>query len=226
MTTVSQAAIEPMKAVNAEPPVLTRVERRKQDTRARILVAAETLMRANPIDGVTIQDITDTADVGHGSFYLHFKSKYEVLIPIIHAHATSLDQKLQKVIPSISDPAEVMAVSARYMARMIVADELWKWFLRHSGVPSEEIQKAVGRFSDRDFAQGYRSGRFKVNDPTATRDYAFGGLVNCLMTAFDTEDPLKLIDDGTELMLRVFGLSPEQANEIAHRQLPKLEKEL
>ena len=46
------------------------------------------------------------------------------------------------------------------------------------------------------------------------------------MTAFDAEDPLQLIDDGAELMLRVFGLSHEQANEIAHRQLPKLEEEL
>jgi AcrR family transcriptional regulator len=226
MTVVSQEEMKPMNAINAEHPGLTRVERKKQDTRARILVAAETLMRANPIDGVTIQDITDAADVGHGSFYLHFKSKYEVLVPIIHAHAASLDQKLQKVIPAISDPAEVMAISARYMARMIVADELWKWFLRHSGVPSEEIQKAVGHFSDRDFEEGYRSGRFKINDRVATRDYAFGGLVNCLMTAFDSEDPLQLIDDGAELMLRVFGLSPEQANEIAHRQLPKLEEEL
>ena len=215
-----------MKAISVEHAGLSRVERKKQDTRARILAAAETLMRANPIDSVTIQDITDAADVGHGSFYLHFKSKYEVLVPIIHAHAASLDQKLQKVIPAISDPAEVMAISARYIARMIVADELWKWFLRHSGVPSEEIQKAVGRFSDRDFEEGFHSGRFKVNDRIATRDYAFGGLVNCLMTAFDTQDPLKLIDDGAELMLRVFGLSPEQANEIAHRQLPKLEEEL
>lgn len=215
-----------MKAISAEIPGLNRVERRRQDTRARILAAAESLMRANPIDSVTIQDITDAADVGHGSFYLHFKSKYEVLVPIIHAYAVSLDQKLQKVIPTISDPAEVMAMSARYMARMIVEDELWKWFLRHSGVPSVEIQKAVGRFSDRDFEKGYRSGRFKVNDRIATRDYAFGGLVNCLMTAFDTKDPIQLIDDGAELMLRVFGLSPIEANEIAHRQLPKLEDEL
>ena len=214
-----------MNAISTESPGSSRVERRKQETREKILAAAETLMRANPIDSVTIQDITDAADVGHGSFYLHFKSKYEVLVPIIHAHAAFLDQKLQKVIPTISDPAEVMAISARYMARMIVADELWRWFLRHPGVPSVEIQKAVGRFSDRDFEEGFRSGRFKVNDRIATRDYAFGGLVNCLMTAFDTEDPIQLIDDGAELMLRVFGLSPEEASQIAHRQLPKLGEE-
>ena len=61
--------------MNVDSPsdhTLSRVARKKQETRARILAVSEELMRVRPIDQVTIKDITDAADVGHGSFYLHF----------------------------------------------------------------------------------------------------------------------------------------------------------
>ncbi|MEO2174665.1 MAG: TetR/AcrR family transcriptional regulator [bacterium] len=204
---------------------MSRVERKRQDARDRILAVAEQLMRSRPIDSVTIQDITEAADVGHGSFYLHFKSKNEVLVPIIQAHAKLLEEKLQKAIGPLKDPAEIMAFSSRYMARMIVADELWKWLLQHSGVPVEEMRFAVGRFSGRDFYEGLQSGRFVVTDAKVTSSYAFGGFVNSLMASFDHDDAEKRIDQSAELMLRVFGIDADEAREIAHRPLPPLEGE-
>lgn len=204
---------------------MTRVERRKQDTRARILAAAETLMRANPVDTVTIQDITEAADVGHGSFYLHFKSKYEVLVPIVQSWAANMDARLARVLRGVKDPAKIMATSARHMGRLIVRDPLWRWFLEHSGVPVAEIRRAVGRFSGRDFDDGLESGRFVVNEPVAMSSYAFGGFVSCLMSAFDLPDPDQRIDDAVELMLRVFGLAPGEAKAIAHHPLADLERE-
>ena len=42
-------------------------------------------MLAGPIDDIQIKHITEAADVGHGTFYLHFKSKYDVLVPIVQA---------------------------------------------------------------------------------------------------------------------------------------------
>ena len=204
-------------------PGMSRVERKRQETRDRILAVAEQLMRSKPVDSVTIKDITEAADVGHGSFYLHFKSKNEVLVPIIHAHAKQLDEKLQKAVGQLKDPAEVMAFSSRYMARMIVADELWKWFLQHSGVPVEDLRFAVGRFSGRDFYKGLQSGRFNVTDAKVTSSYVFGGFVNSLMASFDHDDAEIKIDQSTELMLRVFGIDVDEARDIAHRPLPPLE---
>jgi AcrR family transcriptional regulator len=206
---------------------LSRVERKRQETRTRILVAAEQLMRSKAVDGVTIQDITEAADVGHGSFYLHFKSKNEVLVPIIESYAINWDVQLQKAASDILDPAELMAVSSRYMARVIVADELWKWFLQHSGIPIEALRHALGRFSERDFQKGHQSGRFIVSDVNLTYSYAFGGFVNSLMAFFDLDDAGALIDQSAELMLRVFGISADEAHEIAYRPLPQqLLKEL
>lgn len=206
-----------------DSPEMSRVERRKQHTRRRILAAAEQLMRSRPIDSVTIQDITAAADVGHGSFYLHFKSKYDVLVPIVQEMAARMDAQLRQALAGTEDPALVIATSARVVGRRIVRDELWRWLLKHSGVPVEELRGAVGAYVERDFRQGLASGRIAVSDPLAAATYAFGGFVNCLLAATDHDRPHEQIDQGVELTLRVFGLNAEEARRLAHQPLPELE---
>ncbi|NOX51315.1 MAG: TetR/AcrR family transcriptional regulator [Gammaproteobacteria bacterium] len=137
-----------------------RVELKRMETRSRIIAATERLLSARPIDDVTLQDITQAAAIGHGSFYLHFKSKYEVLIPIVQARAAQVDGQLRTALAGNDDPAQIMAFSTRVMARMIVSDPLWRWFLSHSGVPVEEMRRAFGRFSNRDFQAG--AGQWEV----------------------------------------------------------------
>ena len=224
MTRVSQGRIEQMTSSKMASQVndkqglpgqkLGRVERRRQDTYQRILAAAEQLMRERPVDSVTISDITEAADVGHGSFYLHFKSKYEVLLPLIQAHTNLLDERLQKL--RIEDPAELMAVSGRYMGRVILADPLWRWCLEQAGTPVDEIRKAVGRFSARDFARGMEIGRFNINDPASASSFAMGGFVNCMMSALPLDDPSERIDAAMTLVLLSMGIAAEEAAMLAH----------
>ena len=201
---------------------LSRVERKRRDTRNRIIRKAETLMRSRPIDEVTIQDITDAADIGHGTFYLHFKSKYEVLIPLIEQEAIRWDKIIQQRVSDIDDPAVVLANSSRYMARVISADPLWRWFLQHSGVPVDDVRRAIGRFGVRDFRRGLRSGRFDVPDLAIALSFMLGGFVSGLLASFESADPARIIDQTVELILRAIGLEPEEAGQIASRPLPEL----
>ena len=201
---------------------LTRVERKRRDTRARIIAEAERLMSEGPVDEVTIQHITDAADVGHGTFYLHFKSKYEVLVPIIQQRAANGDARVQQVLANEDDPAHVLAVSARHMGRIALADPLWRWFLQHSGVPVEDMRAAIGTFSARDFRRGIESGRFQVPDLHGMSHFLLGAYVTTLLAALPLEDPGGTLDDMAELMLRAVGLSVEEAARIAHEPLPSI----
>ena len=210
-------------ASNDEMDSLSRVERKRRNTRDRIVREAESLMRSRPIDEITIQDITDAADIGHGTFYLHFKSKYEVLIPIVEQEAIRWDEIFQQRVSDVDDPAIVLACSSRYMARVIVADPLWRWFLQHSGVPVDDMRQAIGRFGARDFGRGLMSGRFKVPELTIASSFMLGGFVNGLLASFDSADQNRTIDQMVELFLRVVGLEPEEAEKIANLPLPKLE---
>lgn len=205
----------------SEPVTESRVDRKRRIARERIIAAAETLMRSRPIDEITISDITSAADVGHGTFYLHFKSKNDVLIPITRAMAERWDESIQAA-HSAKDPAEVVAVSARLMGRAVTADPLWRWMLKHSGMPIDDIRHAIGRFAARDFGRGFQSGRFKVSHLATANSFMIGGFVTCLMGGFDSDDPGVIIDHMAELLLRTLGLDIAEAAKIAHQRLPPL----
>ncbi len=60
---------------NADYPQMSRRERKKRDTRRRILDAALQLMADRPYDEVRIEDICVAADVANATFFLHFPNK-------------------------------------------------------------------------------------------------------------------------------------------------------
>jgi len=56
-----------------------RFERRRQRTRALLQKSAVELVLERGYEAVTIQDITGRADLGRGTFYIHYKDKEECL---------------------------------------------------------------------------------------------------------------------------------------------------
>lgn len=58
---------------------LSRHERRRQQTRKLLIETTVQLVLEKGYEAITIQDITDRADLGRGTFYIHFKDKEDVL---------------------------------------------------------------------------------------------------------------------------------------------------
>jgi len=61
------------------PPLLGRRERKAAETRERIFRAAIELFACRGLSNVTVEQITERADVGKGTFFNYFASKEEVL---------------------------------------------------------------------------------------------------------------------------------------------------
>lgn len=203
-----------------EPQKLSRVERKQQQAKARIIAAATDLLSERPIDDITIADLTSAADVGHGSFYLHFKSKHDVLTPIVAEYASAMDERFQRLTADLSDPAAIIALSARLTAREVKTNPIWRWYLKHSAAPLEEMAMAFRSYSLRDIEKGIRSGRFEISDIKLTTNFGFGGFINVVKQCMDEADVDEKVDTATELMLRVFGVPAEDAHELAHQPLP------
>ena len=88
--------------------VPTRVDRRKERTRNALLGAARQFLSEGRTN-VSIQEITDAADVGFGSFYNHFESKdalFEAAVgSTLHAYAMRWSRgttTLPRSLPSAS----------------------------------------------------------------------------------------------------------------------------
>ena len=78
----------------ADFPTISRRERKKRDTRRRILDAAMQLMTDTPFDQVRIEDICSAADVANATFFLHFPNKSALVLAFNDEVAAKIAEQL------------------------------------------------------------------------------------------------------------------------------------
>lgn len=211
-------------AAPSEPPVRRpdRVARRRDRTRQRILEVAEDLVRARGVEAVTVDDITEAADIARRSFYHHFRSKHELLVPIARAHTRSLNRRIDRLIEKVEDPAEVVSIGMRHTLRGLVADPLCAWFILRSGLPHDRLREGIGESAARDLERGVDTGRFLLGNARVLGDMLGGAVVGVLSAHLQGTLGEADLDDVVEYMLRVLGVPPQDARDIAHRDLSPL----
>lgn len=207
-----------MSKENTTEQGMTRFERRKASTKARIIEAAERLMRDRGVEAVTIQDITDAADVGHGTFYLHFKTKGDVLRPLIEHLSDQVHVRVDRAAHGATDPALRMALGIRIVVRAIAEDPLWSWYAR-SGASFSELVAQMGTQPANDMRNGLKGGRFDVVNLPATVSFIDGAFVGMITSLNKGADVDETADMTAELVLRVLGVSAEEAAQIAREPL-------
>lgn len=77
-------------------PPLSRHERRRLQTRKLLIQTTLQLVLEKGYDAISIQDITDRADLGRGTFYIHFKDKEEVVWTAFKDLFEELEQEAHK----------------------------------------------------------------------------------------------------------------------------------
>ena len=82
-----------------------RHERRRMQTRKQLIESTLQLVLDKGYDAISIQDITDRADLGRGTFYIHFKDKEEVVWTAFREMFQELEQdahrKLDRRLPQV-----------------------------------------------------------------------------------------------------------------------------
>lgn len=110
-----------------------RRERKKSETRARILNAAIALMTERGYDAVKVEDIAARADVANATFFLHFPTKASLL-------AAFNEQVSQKIAERL-DSFTLGAVDKLELVRALVLDE-WS---RHGGLLRKIVADAANQ---------------------------------------------------------------------------------
>lgn len=139
--------------------------RRKRETRARLLEAALALVATRGVEHVTINEITEAADVGFGSFYNHFESKDALQTALFDWVFEEFGEQLDALVSGLSDPAEVVAVGVRHTLMRARREPVWGSFLIREGFSERALQDGLGRRLKRDSEAGIAAGRFAVADP-------------------------------------------------------------
>lgn len=214
--------------------------RRRRETRARLLNAALKLMADRGMDAVAINEITETADVGFGSFYNHFESKEAIHSALTDLVFEEFANALDRALAGVTDPAEIIAASVRHTLYRGRRDRTWALFLLRESLSSRMLTRGLGARLLRDIEKGISAGRFNVDDALM----AFVGLAGSVLAALsievqygeDADNALppelrrtvglpspEFPERTASTMLRFLGVPAAEARRIARRQLAELE---
>ena len=203
-------------------PRSDRHARRREQTRRKLLDAARALFARQGIDNTRINEITDEADVGFGSFYNHFESKEAIVEAVLAETVAAQAAALDAVTAHVDDPAEVVAAAHRYFVRLARTDPDWAWLLIRLELSRVVALAGLGPFAQRDIDRGVEAGRFRVPDKRVALLGTGGALLAVMQDVLEGHAPKDADRHHAEGMLRMLGLSPEDAAEVARRRMPRV----
>ena len=135
------------KIINGDTPTnANRNQRRRQRTRETILAAADHVFRRKGIDGTTVNDITEQADVAYGSFYNHFKSIDEIVGALVAASLQRVADRTGSILEKAERVELLPCVGAGVIMRTLWQDPAIRWLLGRPYVFVEEFYKAATPF--------------------------------------------------------------------------------
>lgn len=209
---------------SADAPPMTRTALRQRRTRVRLLSAGYDLMSQVGVDATAINEITDRADVGFGTFYGYFESKEALAAEVLDCVIDNMGRRNDLVTSELgeTDPVRIVGNSVRLVAREMLRDPMWRWWVANAGLLVGRLREGFRPYGHRDFKAAMRRGQFMLIGDDVELAW---GYLNWLIVAGVTD-----ILDGRrpacgerhlgEAILRVLGVSPAEAAEATATDLP------
>lgn len=199
-----------------------RAERRKAATRRALLDAAAAILVEGGSSHVSIQEITDRADVGFGTFYNHFDSKDELFEAAVGGVLEDHGAWLAEVTVGIDDPAELLATRFRLTAGLAsTAPDVATVFVR-SGLDFLLSDRGLAPMALADLDAAIDAGRIAVDGAHLGLVITGGCLLAFLQYRLSRPELIGAqdADELTEALLVTLGMDPAEASRLAHLPLP------
>jgi AcrR family transcriptional regulator len=199
-----------------------RLDRRKARTRQALIDAAVRLIAEGRGELSSIQEITEAADIGFGSFYNHFASKEDLFQTASEEVLERWAQMIDDACAGLDDPAEVFAISLRTSGRLAWTHPEIAAFITGVGLDLLDTPRGLAPRALRDIRAGQAAGRFTIPDAEVALSAVAGGLLGLLR--LHERNPERVaetsVDELTEACLRLLGLPAAQARRLARLRLP------
>ena len=158
-------------------PVTQPVTRRGQQTRDKLLAAAEDIIGTKGYDRTSIAEITQSAGVAQGTFYIYFPDKKAVLVELVRELSHSLRQEIAQAIAGLSERLAIERAGLR---------AFFDFTHRHRNLykivrQAEFVDEEVYRWYYRHMAEGYVHGLSQAMDQGQIRRLDPECLAYCLM---------------------------------------------
>lgn len=137
-----------------DPHQASRHDRRRQQTRKQLIDAAVQLVLEKGYEAVTILDITNRADLGRGTFYIHFKDKEEAVWSAIEDGLRATEEDAHRQFPGGIPPQPEYYAYRNIFRHAEQNKDLYKMMLggQGSGVMTARVQNHLAAELQRDLA--------------------------------------------------------------------------
>lgn len=199
-----------------------RLTRTRLRTRRKLIAAARAVMGKKGYEAATINDITEEADVGFGSFYNHFESKEEIARAVFAERAEQLAVYFESVRDSIQDIALAQSVIQRLWIELARHDPLWGWFNIHAEIALQQMNETFRERIATDIRNGVKSGRYHVDAVEVAATLTISSLMATMRMVLEGRGKASAASEMSELLLRMYGMPAREASELARQPLPKI----
>jgi AcrR family transcriptional regulator len=202
----------------------TRTRRRKEQTRRKLVDAARAMLANGSAHQASIQEITEAADVGFGSFYNHFTSKTALFETAVEDVLEETGELLDRLGSALDDPAAEFAQSVRLATRIgRTHPEVARILVGHAMFYMDS-ERGLAPRALRDIRAGIKTGRFHIDNPKLALAATAGALVatlHMMLTDPEIADDDTVGDQLAENLLKMFGLPGDEAHALATTPLPE-----
>jgi AcrR family transcriptional regulator len=205
------------------PAPKSRMERRREDTRRRLMRATYEIIARRGLEGLVIQDITEAADVGYGSFYNHFTSKEAVVEAVTDAALARSAALYERLSGHAADPLERFVFEMRACLEQSASDSLWGWFVIRTMLSGAQSRLVVADRLKRSIEGGIAAGTFVVDDVEMARHLVGGLLLVGTLKIVNGEAGDDYPDRLIETALRTLGVARETIRAVMARPMPSVD---
>jgi AcrR family transcriptional regulator len=104
--------------IKSATPAPSRRERKKVDTRRRILTVALDLFSRHGLEAVTVDHIADMADLGKGTIYNYFPTKEDIVVAFMAELESEIQAKTARLVSSGASLERMLLEVIRHQFRL------------------------------------------------------------------------------------------------------------
>lgn len=204
---------------------ISRVPNKKEITRQALVDAARALVDERSDAKIAIQDITNRANVGLGTFYNYFENKQAIYEAVLLDIRSNFEARLESIRAHQTDAASLVASTLKFCFNEALDNEEWQTFIQKSGIEGEHLLLQDPKQCLQDIQTGAQRGRFKIDDPEFVANLVTGITRHVTREIATGKLSRSAINDTTRYVLRMLGLPELVAKAVTQTPLPPVAAE-
>lgn len=208
------------KPTSSDTPPLNRGSRSRERTRRKLIEAAHKVIATKGFDSATIDDITNGADVGAGTFYNHFTSKEDITNALFKDRAEEIGRIVDEINAQETDKAIAITYIQKVFLTRALHDPVWGWFIVRTQGTHQYMKTFYFERAVQDIKTGTRQGRFTISAAATAARITLSALVGAMRSLLEGDAPEHMAEQTVECLMRMYGLSEDESKRISQLPLP------